>query len=360
MKNFWNSIPFMGLALGLSVSFLLTWLMGENPFQVASILLKSALGSPQDLGLTLFYSTAFIFTGLSFSIAVHAGLFNIGAEGQLTLAAMGAAFVGVIYPALSFPLSVFLALAVALCLSACWGMISSWLHLRYQIHEVITSIMLNFIAIAITSWMALQIIPNPDSQNPETAKIGSTYLMRTWDPFVAWFDDSPANLSFVVAVFLSLILWIFLWKTAAGFELRAVGENSEAADRAGISVGKIKLLAMGLAGMCAGFVALNEVLGYSGQFKIGFSPDYGFIGIAVSLLARNHPIGIIFSGLLFGFMHKGAMDMDLETENITRDFSKVLQSTIILAVCLKLVWSPRLKNLFSSKFKSIRKQGDQT
>ncbi len=332
-----------GFFLGLLLALSLTLFAGENPFHIASILFKSAFGSRYDLGLTLFYTTPLIFCGLSVAIAFHAGLFNIGAEGQLTMATLAATALGVAAPALPFPLAPLLALFAALFVGAFWGFIAGWLKAVRGSHEVIVTIMLNFIAAGVASWYVLHVIPNPNSQNPESALVGPGYLLKDYDLVASQFPDTPVSAALLVAILVAIGVWILLWKTSFGFELRAVGYNPEAANRAGISEKNIKISAMCLAGAMAGFVALSEVMGSTGQFKIGFSADYGFIGIAVALLAQNNPIGIIFAAFLMGALHKGASDLDLETATITRDFSKIIQSLIILGVTSHGLWTWRLK-----------------
>lgn len=198
--------------------------------------------------------------------------------------------------------------------------------------------MMNFIAAGLSSWVALKWIPNPESQNPESAMIQNGYSTKDYDLISRLFPDTPVNASFAFAILLAILLWIFLWKTPWGFELRAVGKNSEAAERAGISKNKWQISAMVLAGLFAGFVGFSEVVGSAGQFRIGFSPEYGFIGIAVALAANNNPLGIIVTAFLMGALHKGASDLDLETATITRDFSKIIQAFVIIGVTSSGAW----------------------
>lgn len=328
----------LGFAIGLIAALLLTLFAGENPWNIFLILTKSAFGSMYDLGLTLSYTTPLIFCGLSVAIGFHAGLFNIGAEGQLTMAVVTAAAVGVLFPEVPFPLAPLVAFGAALMVGAFWGWIAGWLRAYRGSHEVIITIMLNFIAAGLASWFTLKVIPNPNSQNPETALVSSNYMFKDYDLIARLFPDTPANASLGFAIAFALLMWIFLWKTTWGFELRAVGSNPEAAHRAGISEKKMQMLAMALAGALAGCVALSEVLGSAGQYRMGFSPDYGFIGIAVALLANNNPLGIIAAAFLMGALHKGASDLDLETSTITRDFSRIIQALIILGVAAQGYW----------------------
>lgn len=337
-----------GFVIGLTVALLLTLFAGENPWTIFMVLIKGAFGSTYDLGLTISYVTPLIFCGLSVAIGFHAGLFNIGAEGQLTMAVLTAAAVGVLLPNVPFPLAPLLAFCAALLMGALWGSIAGWLRAFRGSHEVIITIMLNFIAAGLASWFALKVIPNPHSQNPETAMVSANYMFEDYDLIARFFPDTPANASIGFAVFFAVLMWIFLWKTTWGFELRAVGSNAEAARRAGISEKKVQIISMAMAGALAGCVALSEVLGSAGQYRIGFSPDYGFIGIAVALLANNNPLGIVVSAFLMGALHKGASDLDLETTTITRDFSRIIQALIILGVAAQGYWewikSKRRKN----------------
>ncbi len=328
----------LGFFVGLTLALLLTLFAGENPWHIFLILVKSAFGTNYDLGLTLSYTTPLIFCGLSVAIAFHAGLFNIGGEGQLQIAALTAATVGVLLPNIPFPLAPFLALTAALVAGAIWGFIPGALKAYRGSHEVIVTIMMNFIAAGFASWVTLELIPNPNSQNPESAMVSSSYRFQEYDLVGRFFPDTPANASLGFAIVIAILMWIFLWKTRWGFEVRAVGTNPEAAERSGISSKKIRILSMTLAGALAGFVALSEVLGSAGQYRVGFSPEYGFIGIAVALLASNNPLGILPAAFLMAALHKGATDLDLETSTVTRDFSKIIQAFVILGVATQAYW----------------------
>jgi general nucleoside transport system permease protein len=328
----------LGLFVGLSLGLALAYLSGESPLTVITVIAKSAFGSRYDLGVTLYYATALTFTGLSVAIAFHAGLFNIGAEGQLVMGTLAAVVVAALFPGLPVGLAPVVAVLAAIVGGGIWGWIPGWLRTRRGSHEVINTIMFNFIAAAISSWVITAKLQNPESQSPESAPVAEAYFLRTWDPFVRWFDDSPVSVAFPVAVLVAGLLWAFLWKTPWGFEIRASGENENASRTAGIDVARCRQLAMALAGALAGLVALNEVLGGVGKMRLGFSPDFGFIGIAVALLARNHPIGILFTAFLFGALHKGAADLDIETEYITRDLSLVIQALVILCVSVAVAY----------------------
>ncbi|MEK6580562.1 MAG: ABC transporter permease [Bdellovibrionota bacterium] len=327
--------PVLAVLIGLLVGLLITYIAGESPWHVLKILVRSAVGSPYDLGMTLFYATPLIFTGLSVSIAFHAGLFNIGAEGQLTLGALAAAAVGTLLPNVPWPLAPILAMIAAFTVGAAWGAIPGWLKAKRGSHEVINTIMLNFVAAGISSYITLYLLKNPDSQNPETRPIGAGYLISK----LTLFGDAPVSTALLLALLTAALFWLFLTKTVLGFELCAVGQNELAARSGGINRSKIRILAMSLAGGLAGMVGVGEILGSAGRFKLEFSPGYGFMGIAVALMGRGRPLGVVASALLFGALHKGTSDLDLETENITRDLSMILQALIIISVSADGLWA---------------------
>jgi ABC-type uncharacterized transport system permease subunit len=322
----------LGFIFGLGLALLLTAMVGENPWHVLMVLVHSSFGSWYDFGLTLFYCTSLIFTGLAVCIPFQAGLFNIGAEGQLTIGAFAMAAVGILFPHLPFPWGYGFALLTGALAAGVWGFIPGWLKAYRGSHEVIITMMLNFIAAGIVSYFVVGYFKNPLSQNPETAMIGPGYQFGDGDLLHRLSPDSPFNISFLFAVALCVLVWIFIYRTTWGFELRAVGQNEEAASFSGISTRKYKMLSLFLGGACAGLVGLNEILGSAGKFRLGFSAEYGFVGIAVALLARNNPLGILVSAFLFGALQKGASDLDIETDHITRDFAKILQAIIILSV----------------------------
>jgi ABC-type uncharacterized transport system permease subunit len=323
-----------GLAIGLAIGLGIAAMAGESPLHVLMIIGKSAFGSRYDLGVTLFYCTPLIFTGLSVALAFHAGLFNIGAEGQLNIGTLAATVAALSFPGLPPVIAPLFAVGCGMIAGGFWAWIAGWLRTMRGSHEVITTIMLNFIASALTSWAITAHLQNPASQNPETHSVAEAYFFRTVDPLAKWFGDAPVSLAFPCAVIIAILVWVFLYRTPYGFELRACGQNERSAAASGINVAKTRQIAMFLAGALASCVALGEVFGSAGKYKLGFSPDYGFIGIAVALLARNNPFGILFTAFLFAALHKGAADLDIETENITRDLSLVIQALVILAVAI--------------------------
>lgn len=340
MKLSANSIlrtfqPVLAVLAGLGLGLIVTTAAGESPWHVLKVLAEGAFGSGYDFGMTLFYATPLVFTGLSVAIGLQASLFNVGAEGQMLMGAMAAAATGILLPGIPWPIAPVLAILAAFSAGAVWGAIPGWLRARRGSHEVINTIMLNFVAAGLTSWMTLYLFKNPDSQSPETKAIGAGYILR----HLAIFGDAPVSTAIFLALVVVGLVWFFMNKTVLGYELRAVGTNENAARAGGIDPGKMQILAMALAGGLAGLVASGEVLGSSYRYKMGFSPGFGFIGIAVALLGRGKPVGILFAALLFGALHKGSLDLDLETDFVSQELSQILQAFIILAVAADGFWS---------------------
>lgn len=323
--------PWIGLVFGILLSCLLALLFKESPIQVLKILTTSFFNSKFDLGLTLFYTTCLIFSGLAFSIPLKAGLFHIGSEGQILISAFVAAYLGY-----TFHLNIVASLALMIVGTLATGAISASIVSAFKVfrgaHEVVVAIMLNFIFAALSTWLTVNYVQNPDSQNPETAMIQPGLQILKDDFLKNYFEQSPVSLFFILALFACVCFQLLESRTVFGYQLKAFGRNPLAAERLGMSKGKMIFVAMGLAGFFSACVSLTEVMGNSFQYKIGFSPQYGFIGIAVALLARQSSIGIIFSAFLMACLHKGASDLDLETQYLTRDFSKILQALIIFCV----------------------------
>ena len=334
------------------LGLLCTLVADEDPLRILGVLYESAFGTWYDAGTTLFYATPLIFTGLSVSVAFRAGLFNIGAEGQLLMGALAATAVGINVGFENSFFSSLLAVSLATCAAfaagALWAYIPALLWAKRGSHEVISTIMLNFVAAGITQWFVLNIWPNPETQNPETTLVAEAFRLSK----VAQFSESALSSSFFFAIILATFVYLIFNCSLFGFKQSATGQNPKAAQIAGIDTIRVKVVSLTLAGGIAGLVALPEILGNSHRFKLGFSPGYGFTGIAVALLAQANPVAVIFSALLFGALHKGTADLDFQTEHITRDFSLIIQALIMLSLASAEGW----RRLF--KLRLPRKETD--
>jgi ABC-type uncharacterized transport system permease subunit len=322
------------VGLGLAVCLLIAMAMGENPLNVLMILTRGSFGSVSAVGYTLYYATPLIFTGLSVAVAFHCGLFNIGAEGQLYIGALTLTALGILCP--NIPLAPLWGIIAAFVGGALWGAIAGALKSYRGSHEVITTIMLNFISYAVVGFAIMHVFKNPASQNPESAPLGAGFSVPGLGPISS---SSPLNFSFILALVTAFFVWIILFKTNWGFELRLVGSKPETAKRTGIPLKRRVVEAMALSGGLAGLVAVNEIMGFSHKFRDQFSIGYGFIGIAVALLGRTRPLGIVLAAILFGALQKGSLELELETDKITRDLAGVMQALIILFVASEVFWT---------------------
>ena len=341
--------PLLAVIAAFVVGGIIILLIGDNPLSAYGWLLSSSFGSAKDVGWTLFYATPLIFTGLAVAVAFRCGLLNIGAEGQLYVAAFATAWVGikfggtvvnvfgtdVNYSWASLPaiLLVPLCILTAIVVGGIWGAIPGILKAKFGSHEVINTIMLNFIAIALVSYLTQYHYKVPGDAILQTAPIGTAAYIPQLNQFLPFIPkDVPLNVSFLLAILMCVLVYVFLWKTKWGYELRAVGQNPSAAEYGGISPRKQIIIAMTISGALAGMVAVGEVLGNRHNYYDGFSAEWGFLGIAVALLGRNHPFGIFIAAIFFGVLLRGEIFVDAFTPRVSKDLGFVLQAIIILFV----------------------------
>jgi len=320
------------LAAGL-VGAIMILAVGESPLEVYWIFFKNSLFTLNGIGYTLFYATPLIFTGLAVAFGFRCGLFNIGAEGQLYIAAMSVALVGIYLDGYSAWILVPLCMVVAFVTGGIWGGIPGLLKAKFGGHEVINTIMMNLIAFSLVNYLVVGPFHRKGTAILETDYISeAARIPRVHEllPFIP--KTLPLNMGFVVALFACLVTYLILWKTKWGYEIRAVGISNSVSEYAGISVKKNLVLAMFISGGFAGMVAIPEVMGYRYTFHDSFSAGVGFVGIAVALLGRNHPGGVILAALLFGALNRGSLFLDLNFDNLSKDLVMVLQGVIVLFV----------------------------
>lgn len=343
--------PLLGLVLAVAVGMgVLKWL-GENPLVLLQALYNVCF-TGFGLGYTLYYTTPLIFTGLSVAIAFRCGLFNIGAEGQLYFGAMAVVVASRLLPNAPWWLGIPLGILFSFVAGGVWGGVAGFLKAKRGSHEVITTILLNFVAMAITSYLILYPLHNNEDQNPETLAVGAGYqLPLLHDLFshhgLQLFKATPVNAALFLALVAAVLVWLLLFRTTYGFSLRAVGFSPRAAEYAGASVSRHTILTLAMAGGLAGLVGVNEVMGYQHKVIDGFSPQYGFTGIAVALLARSNPIGVIFSAFLFGALHNSARELEFLSDVVAKELAFVLQGVLIAFVAAQNIyerwWAPRRK-----------------
>jgi general nucleoside transport system permease protein len=341
--------PLIAVLAAFVIGGIVVWIIGDSPWQTYKLLIGSAFSWPDGIGYTLFNATPLIFTGLAVAVAFRCGLLNIGAEGQLYVAAFAAAWVGLkfgaqdpgntaILPFVHLPALLLLPLCclAAIAAGAVWGGIPGLLKAKFGSHEVINTIMLNFIAIALLSYFTQYRYKVPGDAILQTAPISPQASLPTLGKFIPGFPERiPLNLAFILAVIACILVYVFLWKTKWGYELRATGANPSAAEYGGVSIRKQIVLAMAISGGLAGMVGINEVLGYRHRYYDGFSANYGFVGIAVALLGRNHPVGVFLAAILFAILLRGGIFVDAFTLHVSKDIVDMLQGIVIILVALR-------------------------
>jgi len=322
--------PAMALLIAMAAGNLLVLIYGESPLRVFAALLEGTWGNPYGIGQVLFKATPLIFTGLAVAIPFRAGLFNIGAEGQLVLGALMAGLVGSALPAgTPWILAIPLVAGAAAVAGAAWGSVPGALKARFGAHEVITTIMLNFVALALANYLVAVHFHQPETLH--TAPIVEGARLSRLGAFVAPLHGSASNMAFFWALAAAGVAWWVLFRTSAGYQIRAMGLSAKAAEFGGISLLRISTLAMALAGACAGLVGVNFVQGYKYYYEDGFSGGVGFMGIAVALLGRNHPVGVVLAALLFGTLSQGGLAINAL---VPKEIVEILQAVIILAVVM--------------------------
>ncbi len=344
-------IPLLNLLLALAAASVVFLLINENPIECLGIMIKGAVGSLKGWSYLLYYATNFIFTGLCVAVAFHAGLFNIGGEGQAYFAGLGAAIVGLNLEFLPWPIVIPLSIVASVLFGAFWGLVPGYLQAKRGSHIVITTIMFNFIASSLMVYLINYWFRPIGKMAVESREVTGAYILSFREIARQFFDykypASPLNLTVFLAFFVAWAVWYFLWRTKLGYEIRAVGLNPDAAVYAGIKPQRIIMIAMAVSGGLAGLVAVNEVLGAQHRLLLEYVQGAGFVGIAVALMGRNHPIGIVLAAMLFGLLYQGGTELSFAKQHINRDMVVVIQGLIILFMgALENAFRPYLTALF--------------
>lgn len=333
--------PLLALLLALVAGDLLILAFGESPAAVYRLLVDGTWGNAYGIGQVLYKATTIAFTGLAVSLGLRAGLFNIGAEGQLAAGGFAAALAGLALPA-GTPAVV----AVPLCLAAAAiggglvGAVPGALKARFGAHEVIVTIMLNFIVLALLNYAVAAHLRVPETLHTPEIRAGG--VARLGDALGA-FRGSAANFTILAAAAAALAVGWFLFRSRAGYELRATGLQPDAAESAGVRVPRVWLGAMALSGALAGLGGVNFVLGYKRYYEDGFAGGAGFLGIAVALVGRNHPLGVILAALFFATLSQGGLAIN---SLVPKQMVEVMQGIVILAVAVSV---PEVRRLLSGR-----------
>jgi general nucleoside transport system permease protein len=332
--------PLVALLIAAIVGDVLILSFGQAPGEVYRLLIQGTWANPYGLGQVLYKATTLTFTGLAVALGLRAGLFNIGAEGQLAAGGFGAAMAGLLLPAGTPAL-----LAVPFCLigaalgGGVVGAVPGALKAKFGASEVIVTIMLNFVVLAFLNWIVAAKMHVGESLH--TPPINAGALPRLSDVAPA-FHGSAANATIILAMVTALTVGWFLFRTRAGYDLRATGLQPDAAEYGGVNVGRVHFRALTMAGALAGLGGVNYVLGYKQYYEEGFAAGAGFLGIAVALVGRNHPAGVPLAALLFATISQGGLAVNAI---VPKQMVEVLTAVVIIAVAVTV---PEVQRLVGS------------
>ncbi len=318
--------PLVALAIALVVGDLLIISFGQSPAAVYRLLLEGTWGNVYGFGQVLFKATTLIFTGLAFAVGFRAGIFNIGAESQLAAGGFAAAAASLAFASLPAVLLVPLCIVAAALGGGVVGAVPGALKARFGAHEVITTIMFNFVVLALLNYVVATHLHVPETLH--TPAVEHASVPRLSD-FLAAFHGSAANLTLLLALATAAAAWWYLFRTRGGYELRAVGLQPEAAEYGGVRVPGVWWRALAFGGALAGLGGVNSVLGYKHYYEEGFAGGAGFLGIAVALVGRSHPLGVIPAAFLFATLSQGGLAVNAL---VPKQMVEVLQAVVIIAV----------------------------
>jgi simple sugar transport system permease protein len=342
-------LPVLNLLSALLVAGLVILALGESPTESLAILVNSAYLNPEGLGYTLFYATTFLFTGLAVAFALHAGLFNIGGEGQMYLGGLG---MGLVLLALDSRLPGYLLIPLALigsaAFGAAWAFVPGYLQAKRGSHIVVTTIMFNFIAANLMNYVIVSLLVPVGQQTTASREFAKSAWLPRLNEWLPGLGQTPLNISFLLALLAAAGYAVLVWRTSWGYRVRTVGANPQAAHYAGISIQNTLISVMAISGALAGVAALNSEMGSTHRLGLNFTAGAGFVGIAVALMGRKHPLGMFFSALLFGGLIQGGFDLSLEKPNIPPETFVFIQGLIILFCgALENLYAPALAALLA-------------
>jgi simple sugar transport system permease protein len=323
--------PFVALLVALICGDLLIMSYGQSPSNVYRLLLEGTWGNAYGFGQVLYKATTLAFTGLAVSLGIRAGLFNVGAESQLAAGGFLTAFVGLMLsPSMPGIIAVPICMIAASAGGAIVGAIPGYLRVRFGAHEVIVTIMLNFVVLALLNWIIANHLHVPETLHTPEIRAGA---LPRLDRFIPAFHGSAANFTIIAALIAAALVWFWLFRTRRGYELRAAGLQPDAAEYGGVNVGGVWFSALTISGAIAGLGGINYVLGYKHYYEDGFAGGSGFLGIAVALVGRNHPVGVILAALFFATLSQGGLAIHAF---VPKQMVEVLQGVVILAVAMSV------------------------
>ncbi len=326
-------IPLLSLILAFAVSGLVVLSIGKDPIQAMKLMIYGAFRLNDGIGPTLYYTTSFIFTGLAVAVAFHAKLFNIGGEGQAAMAGVGVTLIMLAFDWPHWTIALLVGTLAAAIFGAAWAAIPAYLQVKRGSHIVITTIMFNLIAGSVIAYLLVGPLQANGSM-PESPRFSSAASLPSLHDMLAVigidFDKyADVNITFFMALIAAVLVWLLIWKSRLGYEIRIFGNSEKAAVYAGISPVKITMTVMLISGALAGLMAVNTVQGQAERLVLGAVEGAGFIGIAVALMGRNHPVGIVLAAFLFGALTQGGVELQFEMQ-IPAQMVIVIQALIIM------------------------------
>jgi len=317
----------LSLAATLIIITLLLLLINKNPIEIFSIIFSEVFASGYGIGQTLFKATPLIICGCGLAICFHASLFNIGAEGQLNAGSFVIAIIALQIQDLPFPLILLICIVCGFVISGVFGLIPAYIKVKKDVSEVITTIMLNFIILALINYFLVDFFAVKSTMR--TQELNDNNMLFKLSEFIPFFKGSSLNASFILAIIISVISYVFIYKTKFGYRIRAIGFNETASKYIGLKTNKIILISFFTGAGITSLVGINFIFGYKGFYEAGFSNNIGFTAIAVALLAKNNPLGIIFSALLFAILDYGGLSIN---QLVPKEIMLVVQGIIILSI----------------------------
>jgi ABC-type uncharacterized transport system permease subunit len=326
-------VPLVSLFLAFAIAALVILAIGQDPWEAITVMVEGSVMNAYGWGYTLYYATSFMFTGLAVCVAFHASMFNIGGEGQAQLGGLGVALACLFVPWPHWSLALIGAGLSAAAFGAMWAAIPAYLQAKRGSHIVITTIMFNYIAASLLQYLLVNQLKPVGQADPASATFPEvTNLPALNDiPLVNLFFTKavPANVTLFIALGMAVAVWVLLWHTRLGYQIRAFGKSEAGARYAGISPTWIIMIVMLISGGLAGLMAINNVMGEAERLLGNSASGAGFIGIAVALMGRNHPLGVVLAALLFGFLFQGGAELGLWTK-IPIEMRIVVQGLVIL------------------------------
>jgi ABC-type uncharacterized transport system permease subunit len=344
-------LPILNLLSALLVAALVIHLLGEDPVESLQILINSAVVNPEGLSYTLFYASTFVFTGLAVSLAMQAGLFNIGAEGQMYFGGLGLTLAMLAFDsALPWYLLIPAGILGAALFGALWAFIPGYLQAKRGSHIVVTTIMFNFICASLMNFVIVKYLIPAGEQNTASRVFAAAAEMprlNTWFPVLG---DTPLNVSFLFAIAALVVYGAMVWRSSWGYKLRATGLNKHAAHYAGVKISAMIITVMAISGALAGLGSVNSIMGSTHYLSLNFVGGAGFVGIAIALMGRQHPVGIFLSAVLFGALIQGGFDLSLEKPNIPTETFIFIQGLIILFCgAMENLYAPAIIKLLKAR-----------